>query len=102
MFREVYKHTKFDIGAKRPFVVTACALLEKDKEGDDVALAIGTAICSCRDQYDRKKGNLKAAVRAYQALRSGRSSLPVQSEFISCFSALPYKSLFITEESKES
>lgn len=73
--KEIYQHTRVEVGAKRPFVITTCTLQE-----GDTTLAIGVAICSFRDQFNRKVGNTIARGRAMKALTEKRDSCPVRDE----------------------
>ena len=55
------------------YMVTTCVI--KDKEGKK--LVGGISICSPKDQYNRKKGNMIARGRAYKALERKQDSCPV-------------------------
>lgn len=75
--KEVYIHEKVNVGAKRPFVVTRCLLVENQK-----CLARGISICSFRDMYDRRYGNFIAYNRAMTAIKESISSSPVNEELL--------------------
>ena len=89
-----YVHIRVDIGAKHPYVITHCHVIDPDNRKDQ---AIGTSICSFRDQWDRKKGNRIARNRAYTALKEKKNSSPIREYLIDTVlsGGIGFKSLYL-------
>lgn len=89
-----YHHFKVEIGAKHPYIITQCYVINSEHPNET---AIGVSICSFRDQYDHKKGNLIARHRACTALKEKKSSSPIRESLSTVISkgAIKFKCIYV-------
>lgn len=75
--KELYQHQKVKVkkaGREVCYTVTCCFLYQEERNWkEELANACGIALCSYKDQYNRKKGNLIAKGRAIKALESKKT-----------------------------
>lgn len=82
--KDHYEHREVELihskKSKRKFIITECILRQVSETKEEKIVAKGTAICSCKDKYNRKHGNMIARGRALKAFQLKRSlpELPVE------------------------